>query len=292
LGLIAQTISKGWRSQVGLMQERLLSANEKPSVQAPSPSRLLPLTVILALVAIIATAAALYIWLGQRSTAVQLTLAQAQARRAEETFRVSGSAIDALLANLADRLANTTSIPPQELPPLLGDVESAVGTLVTKTQNDPEARRIQGAMYIQFSSTYLARGNPQLAVASAQKGSAIFRALAAAAPNNDDIQSNVGLSLQRLGEALRASGDTKGGQAADRESLEIARALASKEPSNRQFRTDVVLALWRLASAGDEPRTRLTEALKILKNLKLAAMLTPSQEEWMTTIEDDLSRMP
>ena len=156
------------------MQERLLSANEKPSVQAPSPSRLLPLTVILALVAIIATAAALYIWLGQRSTAVQLTLAQAQARRAEETFRVSGSAIDALLANLADRLANTTSIPPQELPPLLGDVESAVGTLVTKTQNDPEARRIQGAMYIHFSSTYLARGNPQLAVASAQKGSAIF----------------------------------------------------------------------------------------------------------------------
>jgi len=53
-----------------------------------------------------------------------------------------------------------------------------------------------------------------------------------------------------------------------------------------------VLALWRLASAGDEPRTRLTEALKVLQNLKLAAMLTPSQEEWITTIEDDLSRMP
>ena len=222
----------------------------------------------------------------------RLTLAQAQARRAEQTFNASESTIDSLVANLADRLANTTSIPPQELPPLLGDVENAVGTLVTKTDNDLEARRIQGAMYIQFSSTYLARGNTQLAVASAKKGSDIFRALAAAAPNNDEIQSNVGLSLQRLGEALRASGDIKGGLGADRESLEIARALASKEPGQQAVsdrrRARVVAA----CVSGDEPRTRLTEALKILQNLKLAAMLTPSQEEWITTIEDDLSRMP
>jgi type II secretory pathway pseudopilin PulG len=274
------------------MQESLLGANEKPSVQAPSPSRCLALTAVFALIAIIATAAALYVWRGQRSAVAQLTLVQAQARRAEQTFKASESAIDSFVANLADRLANAKAIPPQELPALLGDVESALGTLVTKTDNDPEARRIQGAMYIQFSSTYLARGHTELAVASAKKGSDIFRALAAAAPNNDEIQSNVGLSLQRLGEALRANGDIKGGLGADRESLEIARALASKEPGNRQFRTDVVLALWRLASAGDEPRTRLTEALKVLQNLKLAAMLTPSQEEWITTIEDDLSRMP
>ena len=272
------------------MQERLLSANEKPSLL--SPSRYPALTIILVFVAIVATGAALYAWRGQRSAVAQLTLTQAQARRAEQTFKMSESAIDTLVANLADHLANATAIPPQELPTLLGDVEAAVGTLVAKTDSDPEARRIQGAMYIQFSSTYLARGNTQLAVASARKGSDIFRALAAGAPNNDEIQSNVGLSLQKLGEALRASGDIKGGQAADRESLEIARALASKEPGNRQFRTDVVLALWRLASAGDEPRTRLTEALKILKYLKLAAMLTPNQEEWITTIEDDLSRVP
>lgn len=273
-----------------MMQERLLSANEKPSVHLPS--RYPALTAIFGLAAIIATAAALYMWQDQRSAVAQLTFAQARARHAEQTFKMSGSVINTLVANLAARLANATSIPSQELPPLLGDVESAVGTLVTKTDHDPETRRIQGAMYIQFSSIYLARGNPQLAVATARKGSDIFRALAAAAPNNDDIQSNVGLSLQRLGEALRASGDIKGGLAADRESLEIARELASKDPGNRQFRTDVVLALWRLASNGDEPQARLTEALKILRNLKLAAMLTPNQEEWITTIEDNLSRMP
>ena len=248
------------------------------------------LTAVFAVVAIVASATALYIWRGERFTVAQLTLAQSQARRAERTFKASESTIDALVGNLADRLATAKAVPSQEIPPLLAEIETAVRALVTKTDNDQEAQRIQAAMYIAFSSTYLARGNAELAVASAKTGCNIFRALAAAEPNNDEIQSNVGLGLQRLGEALRARGDIKGGLRADRESLEIARALASKEPGNRQFRTDVVLALWRLGSAGDEPRTRLTEALKILNNLKLAAMLTQAQEEWITAIEDDLSQ--
>ena len=105
------------------------------------------------------------------------------------------------------------------------------------------------------------------------------------------LQSDVGLSLDKLARHCAPAATVRGALAADRESLEIARALADKEPGNKQFRTDVVLALWRLASVGDNPRERLTEALKILKNLKLAAMLTPAQEEWIATIEDDLSKI-
>lgn len=99
------------------------------------------------------------------------------------------------------------------------------------------------------------------------------------------------MSLGKLSETLRASGDSRGALAADRESLDIARTLADKEPGNKQFRTDVVLALWRLAVAGDNPRERLAEALKLLKYLKLAAMLTPAQEEWIAMIEGDLSKL-
>ena len=115
--------------------------------------------------------------------------------------------------------------------------------------------------------------------------------MAAEQPNNNAYKVTSDLSLGKLSEALRASGDGKGALAADRESLEIARALADKDPGNKQFRTDVVLALWRLAAVGDNPRERLTEALKLLKNLKLAAMLTPAQEGWIATIESDLSKL-
>ncbi len=49
--------------------------------------------------------------------------------------------------------------------------------------------------------------------------------------------------------------------------------------------------MWRLASAGDNPRERLTEALKILNNLKLAAMLTPAEEQWIDAIGSELAKL-
>jgi hypothetical protein len=249
------------------------------------------LTVIVAVFALLASSAAIYMWAAQQSTMVRLAISQERTSRAEQNFAASVGAIGMFVSSLADNLSNP-GLQVHDVVTLLGNIESAVATLVAKTEDNPEVRRRQGAMLIQFSATYLALGNTELAVASARRGSDIFRALARAQPDNDDIQSNVGLSLAKLGEALRASGDFRGALAADRESLEIARALANTQPRNRQFQTDVVLALWRLASAGDDSRARLTEALKILKNMKLAAMLQPPQEEWIGTIEDDLSHMP
>lgn len=226
-----------------MMQESSLVAKEDARAPSlPRNSYQVP-TLVLAVVAIVASTAALYLWRENWSAVARATTAQLEASRAAHNFQAGKYAIDTIVADLAERLAALKGVQPDGIVPLLTDVETAIGTLVTKTDNDAAVRRSQGAMYIQLSATYLALGNNQLAVASARKGSDIFRALAAAEPNNDDIQSNIGLSLERLGEALRASGDVKGSLAADRESLEIARTLASKEPGNRQFQTDVVLAL-------------------------------------------------
>ena len=231
-------------------------------------------------------------WGAQQSTLVRLAASEERASRADQNFAASGKAIDLIVSSLADYLSNPKGLQVRDMAALLSNIETLVATLVAKTEDNPEVRRRQGAMLIEFSATYLSLGNSELAVVSARKGSDIFRALARVQPDNDDIQSNVGLSLARLGEALRASGDFRGALAADRVSLEIARALAHKQPRNRQFQTDVELALWRLASAGHDSRARLTEALKILKNMKLAAMLQLPQEEWIGTIEDELSHMP
>jgi hypothetical protein len=241
-------------------------------------------------VAIIAIAAAIYFWRGQHIAEAQLSLAQAQTGRAEENFTASKGAIDAIVSGLADDLGTPGGVKAEAITALLGHFESTIDALVAKTRNDPELRRSRASMYVQFSAIYLAIGNAKLAVDSAQKGAGIFRTLAGEQPNNNSVQSDVGLSLAKLSEALRASGDNQGALSADRESLDIARALADKDPGNKQFRTDVVLALWRLASVGDNPRERLTEALRLLKNLKLAAMLAPAQEAWIAMIENDLAK--
>jgi tetratricopeptide (TPR) repeat protein len=272
-----------------MMQDPLPA--EEPALRSASRTRSPAVAVLFALVAIIAIATAIYFWRGQQAIAIQLAAARTQAIEGEQNFNVSKGTIDTVVSDLADSLAKPAGIQAQEIAPILVKVEEAIGKLVAQTNNDPTARRSQAGMYVHFSATYLALGNTKLAVDSARKGVDIFRAIAAAEPNNHDMQSNVGLSLQKLGEALRASGDYKGALAADRESLDIARILADKEPGNKQFRTDLVLALWRLAAAGDDPRARLTEALKILNNLDLAAMLTPAQENWIGMIRSELSKL-
>lgn len=246
-------------------------------------------TVIFAFVALTALSAAAYFWHAQRSAEGQLTVAHTQAIHAKQNFTASNLAIEAINDILADTLERPAGVEPDEI---LAKVVGVMDKLAIKTENDPDVLRRQGSMYIQFSATYLALGNTELAVNTARKGTDIFRALAAAQGDDNSVQSNVGLSLQRLAAALRASGDTNAALAADRESLAIARNLAGKEPGNKQFQTDVVLALWRLASAGDDPRDRLTEAITILKHLKLAAMLTSDREKWIGIIEGELSRLP
>ena len=246
---------------------------------------------IFALIACAGIGGAIYFWIGQQTTARQLAVARAQATSAEQNLRVGRAAIGAIVSNLADSLGKPEGIQGETITAILAHVESVIDMLAAKTESDPNERRAFAPMYVRLSTTYVALGQTKLAVASARKGIYIFRALAAAAPNDDDMQSNVGLSLEKLGEALRASGDASGALAADRESLDIARALAAKDPGNKQFRTDVVLALWRLASVRDDPRARLTEALKLLNNLKLAAMLTPAEEEWIDMIAGELAKL-
>lgn len=272
------------------MQDNSLPV-EQPRVQTSVSTGSTARFVVVAVIAVAAIAAAFYFWRGQQTAAAQLAAAQAQAARAEQNFKAAKDAIDAIVASLGEGGANLAGAQADAMVTILGRVEGAVDALVKESDNDPDVRRREAAMYVQFASTYLALGNPKFAVDSAQKGVAIFRALAAAQPNNNDMQSNIGLSLQKLGEALRASGDARAGLAADRESLDVARTLAAKDPGNRQFRTDVVLALWRLASVGDDPRARLTEAIKLLNNLKLAAMLTPAQEEWIGLLTTELGKL-
>ena len=271
------------------MLESLLPA--KPNVRSLLRSSGRRLTIVFALAAVLAIGVAIYFWRGEQTAAAQLASARTQAGRSEQNFKASKDAIDAIVSNLADSLAKPGGIKADDMTAVLGHVESVIDALAAKTRNEPEVTRDWASMLVQLSTTYVSLGQHKLAVGSARKGTEMFRALAAAQPNNEDMQSDVGLSLEKLAEALRANGDINGALAADRESLDIARNLAARSPGNKQYRTDVVLALWRLASAGDDPRARLTEALKLLNNLKLAAMLTPAEEQWIDAITNDLSKL-
>jgi tetratricopeptide (TPR) repeat protein len=249
------------------------------------------LTVALGAIVILAVAAAVYFWREQRSAAFQRDAAHAQAAQAERHFKEASEMIEAVIAGLADNLAGTIGIKAEDAYAVFVKIEAAIDKFVAQTDYDPGIRRNQGVMYLQFADTYLRLGNFQLAVDSARKGTRIFSALAEQRPNDNELQSNIGLGLEKIGEALGASGDVNGSRAAYRESLEVARAVSAKDPGNVQWRTDIVLSLWRLAAAGDEPRERLIGALKILRLLKLEGALSPDQEQWIAAIERDITNL-
>ncbi len=181
-----------------------------------------PAAIVIAVVIAVTTAgAAIYFWRGQQTAVARLSAAQAQASRAEQNFKAAGAAVNTIVSAVADGLGDPGVIQVGDRIAILGRVESAVDTLAAKTQSDAKARRGWAVMYVQLSTTYLALGDANMAVASARKGIDIFRALAAAEPDNEDMISDVGLSLEKLADALRANHDFKGALAAGRESSRL-----------------------------------------------------------------------
>jgi hypothetical protein len=69
--------------------------------------------------------------------------------------------------------------------------------------------------------------------------------------------------------------------------------LAAADPEDARWQIDLVLSLWHLAAeGGDDPRSRYSRALSILRGLDSARKLTADQRQWIATIEQLLAEVP
>jgi chromosome segregation protein len=75
-------------------------------------------------------------------------------------------------------------------------------------------------------------------------------------------------------------------------SLAIYEKLATADPANVQWQTELVINLARLGTNGDEPRSRLTRALKIMRRLEQDGKLTAAHQGWIKLIELELTKLP
>jgi tetratricopeptide (TPR) repeat protein len=160
-------------------------------------------------------------------------------------------------------------------------------------QKDPSNTEWQQALLVGDDTIgNMLRGQGDLAgaLAAYREENAISEALSQKDPSNADWQRDQSLSKGKIGGVLRAQGDLADGLAAYREYHAISEALAQKDPSNVQWQTDVVMSLWSLATAGDNTKTNLTEALAILKRLDAADLLTTEQKGWVPKIEAALDK--
>jgi tetratricopeptide (TPR) repeat protein len=145
--------------------------------------------------------------------------------------------------DLASGLQNIEGMRVETVRRILGQAEVAVGKLVSRTENDPEVRRHQAAMFGLLGDTYLRFGDFPLAVDYARKQTELYRDLAAKDPGNAQRQHDLAVSLNHEGDVLIAQGDRKGARTAYREGLNIARRLAAMDPRNMLWQRGVVASL-------------------------------------------------
>ena len=90
-------------------------------------------------------------------------------------------------------------------------------------------------------------GETEKAVARLESALEVFQALAEREPGRADLQRDLSVSYERLGDLHRALGDGATARRYYEDSLAIAKALAEREPENQQALGDLALSYERMA---------------------------------------------
>ena len=106
-------------------------------------------------------------------------------------------------------------------------------------------------------------------------------------PDEADVQRDLSVSFERIGNVLVAQGDGPGALAAYRKGLAIRQALAARYPANANWQRDLIVSNVKLGKVtGDKAHVR--RALEIAEAMREQGILAP-RDAWM--IEDFRRRL-
>jgi tetratricopeptide (TPR) repeat protein len=154
-----------------------------------------------------------------------------------------------------------------------------------------EGQRDLSISYDNVGSLLLAGGREDDALAIFRQSLLIRERLVAVDPGNTQWRRDVAYSHEHIGAALAKGDRREEALGAFRKCLAIREALVALDPGNADWQTDLVVIVVKLADIGDEPRARLTRALKILQQLAAEGKLRAAQREWIGIIERSLAAL-
>jgi tetratricopeptide (TPR) repeat protein len=144
--------------------------------------------------------------------------------------------------------------------------------------------------YEKIGNVLVAQGALPDALKAFRDSLAIRQKLAQADPGNAGWQRDLSVSYDWIGDVLVAQGALPDALTAFRDSLAIAETLAKADPSNAGWQRDLAASHWKLAAAGDEPRRRWTEVVRILRDMKTRGILAPPDERLLPMAEAELAK--
>ena len=113
----------------------------------------------------------------------------------------------------------------------------------------------------------------------------------------DQVQHNLSIDQDRIGDAQRAQGDLSAALKSYQASMEIRRKLAERDPGNAQWQTDLAFSCWKLSQLDTpalpkaERRALLKRGLAVLERLQQRGRLTPDKQTWPEMFRQALQKL-
>ena len=154
-------------------------------------------------------------------------------------------------------------------------------------QLDPEKDKWwMAAAYADEADALTALGNNALALKQYRQTQRIFQELLDAEPESLNMQRDLSVSHNKVGDMHKANGDGVSALKAYEESLSIRKRLAELDPSVVEWQADLVVSYYKLAQVQpDKAKQLLTDALTILKKLHAENKLDHEKQGWIPILE-------
>jgi Flp pilus assembly protein TadD len=160
-------------------------------------------------------------------------------------------------------------------------------------QADPTSAEVQRDLSVSLNSLGVVAANTgDLAGAKArfEEVVGIRRKLAQTNPTSAEAQRDLSGSLEKLGEVAVSAGDLAGAKARFAEELAIRRKLAQADPASAEAQLDLSKALFQLGLVTRD-RSRLSEALQIVRGLEQTGRLAPADRRLLKVISQAIDSL-
>jgi tetratricopeptide (TPR) repeat protein len=136
------------------------------------------------------------------------------------------------------------------------------------------------------------QGNPAAALESYQASRIIADSLVKDDPGNPNWERDLAISHGLMGDLLRAQGNLSAALDSYRAAHAIFDRLAKSKPISAEWQRDLATSHWKLAAAGDSPRERFGEVVRILRDMKARGILAPRDEQqYLPAAEAQLAKL-
>jgi tetratricopeptide (TPR) repeat protein len=223
----------------------------------------------------------------------QWLVAKAQRDRAENALLTAARTSDSLVYDLAFKFRDQRGMPVDLVLDILRRAQAMQAQLAQVGDTNPELRHLESAALGELSTTLLDQGDPQGALATAERARSITEAFLKTDPGNRQNERELAFNINKVGDAEVALGRWEPALADYRKALAIMEKLAAQDADNLGLQRDLTTCLTRigavLAASGkvNDALVPFGRAQQILEGLTAKE---PGNLQWQADLASAYSR--